>query len=518
MTTDPINNQSTNSSNQSQPTPTLSPDEEKALYEAKKTAMFQAINRMKTNTSQTTSSFNTRSSSKSLFTPEQVDQFMKSPASSQKQLRQLSSYLYDYSGEYRQVIDYMSDLAKFAHVIDPLFITTSDTDWKAVEKTKLKVAQEMNKLSLSHELSKVTKDMWKQDTFYGYEHESKDSFFIQHMDADYCRLSSQDYDGVFLYEFDFSYFDSNAELLKNYPAEFHKKYQTYKNTKENWIELNPDKAMAFKINEEITTYSLPPFGVMIGKLLELEEYEKLQKARAKMDNFMLLVQQIPLNDKAQGMDEFLVSLETAMEFHNIAVAGLGDGIGLLTTPLEVSSVKTEKGNKDRDNVASALKRTFDVIGISQFMFNSDKNTSVGLAKASAIHEQKIFKIYRQFERWLNRKVRKINGRYKFKIRLLDITNFDEDDAFNTFLKAAQSGFPSIEEASASIGINPMDLYNKLMIENSPIGYQAKMKPLATSHTQSSKDSSTSGAPIKSDDEISDSTQINRDANTDENKE
>lgn len=495
--------------------PTMSPEEEKALLEAKKTAMFQVINRMKSNSS--LSSQNSKSSMVANFSPEQIRRFMKNPASHQRQIRQLSNYLYDYSGEYRQIIDYMSNLSKFAYVIDPLFITNTDTDWKTVEKAELKVAQEMSKLSLPHELSKIMRTMWKQDVFYGYEHENKDSFFIQSMDADYCRLSSQDYDGVFLYEFDFSYFDSNNDLLTNYPLEFRQKYQTYKNTKEKWIELSSDKAVAFKINEEITSYSLLPFGVMIDKLFELEEYEKLQKARAKMDNFMLLVQQIPLNDKAQGMDEFLIDLETAAHFHDLAVAGLGDGIGLLTTPLEITAVKTEKGNKDRDNVSSALKRTFDTSGISQFMFNSDKNTSVGLAKASIIHEQRIFKIYRQFERWLNRKVRKMSGKYKFKVRLLDVTNFTENKAFDAYLKADQSGFPFIEEASAVMGISPMDLYNKLMRENSPIGYQSKMKPLATSHTQSAKDTDSSGAPTKTDDEISDSGQINRDAGTDENK-
>lgn len=507
-------NESTDSTQQ----PTLSPEEEKALYKAKKAAMFQAINRMKVDTTQSSTSFRNKSSMVSSFSLEQIDKFMKNPSTYQKQLRQLSNYLYDYSPEYRQIVDYISTLPKYAYKLKLLSIIHDDTDMEALQKAQLKVAQELDKMSLSHELAIAMRIAWKQDIFYGYEHENKNSFTIQNMDADYCRLSNLDYDRVFQYEFDFSYFDSNEDLLSGYPVEFHQKYQLYKDTKQRWIELNPDKAFAFKINEEVTSYPLLPFSVLFEPIFDLDEYKRLQKARAKMDNFMLLTQQIPLNDKAQGMDEFMISLETAMEFHNIAVAGLGsDGIGLLTSPMKIEAIKTEKSNKDKDTVAMALRGVFDASSFSQFLFNSDKNTSTGFAKSIIVDEQKLFKVYRQIERWLNRKVRKMSGKFKFEVKLLDITNFDVGKEFDSFLKAAQSGIPSVEEAAATIGISPLELHNKLMIENSPIGYQAKMKPLATSHTQSSKDSEGVGRSKVSDDEASDSTIINRDANTDENK-
>lgn len=482
--------------------------QERELYEAKKNALFQAIRSMNSNTSQS-ALLRARTPSFS-YTVEQVDTFMKRPKAFQKELRILSNSLYDYSPEYRQIIDYMSTLPKYAYVLDPLFITQEESDWKAIEKAKLKVSQEVDKFSLPHELAKVMRVMWKEDTFYGYEHETKNSFTIQNMNADYCRLSNLDYDGLLLYEFDFSYFDSFPELLSSHPEEFHKKYQQYQNTGERWIELDPDRAVAFKVNEEILSYSLLPYGVLFEPLFDLEEYKKLQKARAKMDNFMLLTQHIPLNDKKQSMDEFLISLETAMEFHNNAIEGLGDGIGLITSPMKIESIKTEKSNSDKDSIAMALRSVYDAGGISQFLFNSDKATSTGVSKSLIVDEQKVFKIYRQMERWLNRKLRKLSGRYKFKLRLLDITNFDEDKSFDTYLKAAQSGFPFIEEAAATVGIEPLDLHNKLMVESSPMGYQYRMKPLSTSYTQSSKDEE-SGRPSVSEDEAAESTITWRDS-------
>lgn len=494
------------------------PEEEKALMEQKRKAIYQVINKMKVTDIENTK---VRKSSSMRYTPEQINRFLQNPSQFQKELRQLSNFLYDYSAEYRIIIDYISNLGKYSYVIDTLNFLDEDTDYKAFNRAKLKVAGQLNKLSLQHEMSKTLKLAWKQDVVYCYEHETKDGYLIQHMDADYCKLSGVDEYGVLTYKFDFSYFDGQDELLMTYPKEFHSKYQKYRNTKEKWQDLNSDKAFAFKINEEILSYPLLPYSILFEPIFDLEEYKKIQKARIKMDNFMLLVQKIPINDKSQSMDDFLISLETAMEFHNFAVAGLGDnnGIGFVTTPMEIEAIRTDKGgSKDRDSVAMALRSIYDAGGISQFLTNSDKNTSTGVAKSIIVDEQKVFKVFKQVERWLNRKVSKINGKFKFKVKLLNTTSFDEDSNFDVFLTGAQSGFPSIEEAAASIGISPLDLHNKLMIENSEIGYSSKMKPLQTSHTQSSKDAKGVGRSKVSDDDASDSTIINRDNNTDENRE
>lgn len=493
----------------------VSPEEEKELMEKKRRALFQAINQMKIADSKASPS----KAMSTKYTPEQINRFMQNPSLFQKELRQLSDYLYDYSAEYRIIIDYVSNLGKYNYVLETLNILDTNTDWKVFEKAKLKASAYVNKLNLSREMPKAMRIAWKHDVFYGYEHETKDGFIIQHMNPNYCRISGVDIlYGVFIYEFNFSYFDSNEDALRNYPLEFQRKYQIYKSTKENWQELNPDVAFAFKVNEEITNYPLLPYSVLFDPIFDLEEYKKIQKARIKMDNFMLLAQKIPINDKGQNMDDFLISLETALEFHNFIVDGLGDnpGIGVATTPMDLVSIKTDKGgNKDKDAVAMALRSIYDAGGISQFLVNSDKNTSTGVAKSIIVDEQKIYKMFRQIEGWLNRKLFKLNGKFKFKAKLLDITNFDEEESFDAFLTGAQSGFPSIEESAASIGINFMDLHNKLMVENSPIGLRDRMRPLQTSHTQSSKGN---GRSKVSDDEASDSTIINRDANTDENRE
>lgn len=495
----------------------LTPEEEKSLMEEKKKILHSFTRNVKRNTSIGVGSTTPMSSFR--YNTAQIDRFLQNPSQFQRELRQLSNYLYDYSPEYRNIVEYMSNLGEYRYVLDTLNILDEDSDLKMYKNAKLKVSGQLDKMNLPHELAKISRVMWKQDIFYGYEIETKDTFTIFHVNADYCRLSGIDYDGVFLYEFDFSYFDHNIKLLDAYPEEFQRKYSRYKNTNEKWQPLDPKRSFAFKINEETPSYPLIPYAVLFSPILDFEEAKKMHKARIALDNFMLLVQQIPINDATQNIDDFKISVELANEFHIHALDALANnpGIGLITSPLPIEAVRTDKGGKnERDNMSIGLRSIFDAGGLSQFLFNSDKATSTGVNQSLIVNEQKIYKIYRQMERWLNRKLRSMSGRFKFKARLLDITSFDDGDSFDKHLQAAQSGMPVTDEMSASLGVGYKDLSNRLILENSEYGLQDKMKPLATSHTQSAKDKdSESGRPEVSDEEVADSTVINRDANTDE---
>lgn len=477
-------------------------EEERLLYEKKKEALLK-FTRGISNSLPSRSTLPNRMSLASRFKSEDVIRFMQNPYAFQKQLRQLSNYLYDISPQYRQIINHVATMTTYAYVVKPLGILDEDTDFKALEKSRLKVAHEVEKLSLSHEMPKTLKLAYKEDVVFGYEHETKDSFFIQHMDADYCQITSH-VDGVLNYAFDFSYFNGNDVLLKSFPIEFQYKYEQYKNTKEQWIEMDSNKAFAFKVNEDILQYPLPPYATLFEPIFDLDDYKKIKKDRTKMDNFMVLVQHIPLNDKAQGMDDFLIDLDTAFHFHELASAGLPSGVDFITSPMKIDSIKMEKNRSDEDSVQQAVREIYTAGGVSQFLFNSDKNTSVGVGKSIRSDEILSFIMLRQVERWINRKLKRMSGRHKFKVSLLNITHFDEEKSFEKYLKGAQNGIPSVDEAAASIGISPLDLHNKILMNNNITKYHETLQPLKTSHTQSG-DNEGAGRPQAGDDEVNEST-------------
>lgn len=469
---------------------------------------YASISKM--NTKHLNSALTTTPSVLSKFDSKQVANFLQNPQKFEKQLRQLSNYLYNVSSQYRQIVRHFATLPTYDYTLNVVEMPAKINVDK-ISKAYQKSAQYVDKLNLTHEMSKVLKTAFKEDVFYGYEFETKDSYFIKKMDADYCQISSIE-EGVFNYAFDFSYFDKYKNELDLFPGEFKVKNAIYEldKQKNRWQELDSDSTICVKINEESLTV-IPPFNTVFESIFDLDEYKKIKKAKAKMDNFLLLTQKIPLlDDKSSDVDVFKITLETAMMFHNQLSSSVNEGVGVFTTPMDLLPVKLEKSTSDMDTIAQAQREVYTDSGISQYLFNSDKNTSAGISKSIIEDENLLFSTLNQIERWVNRKLKRQQGVTKFYIKFLDITNFSREEVFNRYLKSAQAGAPVKMELVASLGLSPLEALNKTILENEIFKLHEKFIPLQSSHTQSGSATDEGGRPTKSEGDISDSRQADLD--------
>ena len=232
---------------------------------------------------------------------------------------------------------------------------------------------------------------------------------------------------------------------------------------------------------------------------------------------MAFIQRIPLDEKNPDINKFLIDLELAMTFHNMASETLPEGVGVITSPMAIDAVKTEKKTTDSDLVSDAYREAFRDGGVSEFLFNSDKNTSVGLAKSIITDEEVVFAMLRQIERWVNRKLKNLSGTYKFKIKMLDITVFNRDERHKKYLESAQYGIPVVMEIGATLGLTPLDLINKATLENDVLGLHDILRPLQSSFNKLEENDGSDGRPQKSDDEIGDEGQKTRDKNSNTRK-
>ena len=228
---------------------------------------------------------------------------------------------------------------------------------------------------------------------------------------------------------------------------------------------------------------------------------------------MAFIQKIPLDEKNPDINKFLIDLDLAMTFHNMASETLPEGVGVITSPMDIEAVKTEKTKSDSDMVSEAYREAFRDGGVSEFLFNSDKNTSVGLAKSILTDEQVVFAMLRQIERWMNRKLKNMSGPYQFKVNMLNTTVFNTQDKAKQYLESAQFGIPVKLELGATLGLSPLEFINKVTLENDILGLQELLIPLQSSHTMKSESGQT-GRPEKNEDEISDSGQVNKDRGSD----
>lgn len=443
---------------------------------------------------------------------ETIGKWLENPVTNEANIRNLSRFFYDSNALYRLIIRYMALMATYDYTIIPT-VTPEKINPKLMKKEFLKVATFVDKLNLRAEMIKAMLGVFKEDVFYGYEYETEDSFFIQQLDGNYCRISSKE-DGVYNYEFNFAFFDAYPDELPLYPVEFQKKYLYYKKNTSlgQWIELSSEKTICLKLNSEVT-YPLPPFSTMFPALIDLDEYKAIKKAKAKNDNFMAVTQKIPMDKNATDINSFLMDLDLAMDFHQMAEDSLPEGVGVITSPMDIEAIKTEKRASDSDLVQQAYSEAMRDVGVSEFLFNAGKSTSVGLEKSIIVDETSVFSILRQIEMWVNRKLKRSNEKYKFKIQMLDITVFNRDEKHEKYLESAQYGLPVVFEIGATLGLSPKDLLQKITLEDDIFGFTEVLKPLKSSFNKLDE----GGAPTKSSGEISDSGQVNRDRDTDANR-
>ena len=199
------------------------------------------------------------------YSKSQILKFLEAPDRNEAQLRSMSTYLYNASNYYRRLIQYFSGMLTYAYILTPYNLdTTKNINEKTFKAQYQKAMNDMDKMNIKHEFQKVLRVAFKQDVFYGYIYETKDSFMILELNPSFCKIDGFE-DGVYSFAFDCSYYDRNESELPNVDPAFKTAYEKYKKDKKEsrWFEIPSDKAVCIKINEEIP-YPIPPFVSLLS--------------------------------------------------------------------------------------------------------------------------------------------------------------------------------------------------------------------------------------------------------------
>lgn len=444
------------------------------------------------------------SSKKNIFTnkfsQEVVSDYLTDPIANEQNLRKLSTVLMTLSPQYQQIINYLSSIARYIAIASPnmeKFSTTKGTvDNNKLRKEYTKIIADLNKLNIQHEFQRITSVVIREDVYYGYLFEGSNTFYIHQLDSDYCRISSIT-DGCFNFQFNFSYFDSNKtikdtdiSLIETYPKEFQDKYKLYLKDKRKykWQELSEENTICIKYFEELP-FNYTPYASLFSDLSDLSDYKEMAKAKAEVDNYKFIGMQIPLNKDTERTNNFAVDVDVVMQFYSMLLNNLPSGIGAFVTPTDFEDIDFGSGSNSAtttNNVKDAEDSVFSSSGISPINFGKGATTSSGLTNSNLVDSAKLFKLYRQYERWLNRKFkREYNDR--FTIKMLDITIFNLQETIDSYLKLGQYGVPVKLYLSALANVNQNCERGLTYLENNILNLHEEWLPLISSHVQNNED-------------------------------
>lgn len=419
------------------------------------------------------------------YTKDQIITYLGNPANYEKQLRNMSKYLFNISNYYRRLILYFANMSTFSYTIDSYGIDRT----KTINANKYKKAYYASKtavdlMNLQHEAIKMFTIAFRDDIYYGYEWETNDSVGFQNLDADYCKISSIE-DGVYNFAFNFSYFDSNGDKLPNYPPEFQTMYNTYKTNSQlyKWQELDSTKSICIKVNEH-DYIPIPPFVSLFSALADIEDYRAISKNASETNNYKALAMEIPINDEDGS---FLIDYDDAKEFYDMMTNVLPPNIGAILTPMKITDWNFDRSgvNSDSNEVAKAEANMWGVAGVNKILFGGGDDPSASTLSLCTINDQDIvFALMRQLERWVNRKLKSVSSSYKFRINFLPVTHYNITEMHEKYLKDASYGMPTRRAAIATAGYAGTDYEDMAYLENEILGLSNSEIPLTSSNTQS----------------------------------
>ena len=456
---------------------------------------------------------NTSTPTFSLYSKDNITEYLKNPYTYQQQLRRAVTYIYGASPHFRRLIQYFTGLSDLAYVVSPYRIDPKTVNPKSISRNYRKVLNAMSAMNVKTQFPKILTVCLREDTFYGTMWVTNDSITIQQLPPDYCGISTIE-GNVLNVTFDFSYFDGHAQYLDYYPTEFQSKYRVYQNDRRmRWQELDSPTSFAVKCNNDILDYTLPPFAGILREVYDLEDYKQLKLTKTTLENYAMLVMTIGLNEDG----EWQIDLDKAKEFWRNLDSVLPEEIGSVLTPMPINKISFEKSHTaDTDTIAEAEQNLFSAAGVSSLLFNNEKASGNALALSIKADQAITYGIVKSIEDVVNRYIQAQSYGKNFKVTFLDCSPFNRKELADSYLKACQYGIPMISYYAASQGLSQSELDCMSFLENDVLGLTSMFRPLQSSSTQSGSPSEDGkgatdegGAPEKEIEDLSESGEQHR---------
>lgn len=457
------------------------------------------------------------------YSKEKVVQMLENPQKYEKELREMSGFFYLISSHYRRLVDFYATILLYNYTVVPSNINLK-YDKKQFVEDYYAVINKCNKYNFAHECQEIIKIVVRDGVFFGLCYESKDSFYIKPIPAQYAKISSVE-DGVYKYSFDLNYFNGKTYLLEMYGKEFMKAYEAYKGNKENgtkgdkkkrWYE--PTQGICIKADMSDPYYSFAVFTSVIESIYDLEDYGLLQKAKVTNDNYHMIGAVLPLDENNAPIMDYP---QAQKWFGGIQAALSGSGMGCFLSPFELTSFSFKGSNStDRDIVSDASDQVYQKAGVNSGLFGSTNITSSAALLLSVKPDEAFaFSILKQIERYFNTKIKKMNLKNGFRIKFSQQSIFNTDEYVNRLSKAASLSVPCKLEYASALGMSPVEALGVGMIEEClGLGTEIWTTPLVSANVQSGTDSE-GGRPTAEEksEGISESSEQTRDSGANDNR-
>lgn len=442
----------------------------------------------------------TKSSSQTynVFSKEKLRNYLKSPQQNSNNLIQLSRFLRRYCRSYDRLISYNASMIRPEYyTINPLIDLTEEShDDVAILQNYYSTCLEMRKLNLKSQIFTILSELWTVGAVYCYKYQDEETTLWFLLDPEYCKISSQNFDGSLNCAFDFSFFKKNASHLDYYAKEFSQKFKKYDGGESSlrWQELDPEFTLVLKTGMNNLDLVIPPLVPLFEQMIDLVDLQGLTAQRDALSTYRMVWAKLDTLSNAKEVDDWRVDPITAMGYYaRMVKEALPDGISATISPLELDTLNFKDDETLENNrINNALKNLFKNSGGSQILDSTEISGTQGFLSACVCDEMMATReILPILEVIVNRHI-EYNLSGHAPVEFIQVSPYTKDKVLDQILQGAQFSFPNKMAVASLLGQDPITTLGNAYLENSILKLHEVLVPLSSSFTTSKSDKVANG--------------------------
>lgn len=450
----------------------------------------------------------------SAFNKDTVITYLQSPGNNEKNLRNLSRYLYYRSNIYFRICEFFSNMPMLnARQVVPKIDLSKGMDQKKALKSYNQTLELIDRMNLVRNFKKVFSTVFREDVFYGLYWIDDTGMIIIPWDPDYAKISGITSYGTYTFAIDVSWFRSRQDILEFWGEPYTTLYQNYLNGESKWQDVG-ENGVCIKFRDDWELV-VPVFSGLFLDLINLLDLSDVQAVMDQQAVYRMVYQKLATLKGSSESDDFAVSPDLAIKYFDIFKDALPDYTAAAVVPgtedLGVINFSDQDAASDTTRVSKATTQVLTTAGGSEVLDGAHV-TSAAAFKAAMIANTRfaLTSILPQVEGWvamvLDQQITNPS-----KVHFFMVSPYTQDDFRDNLLTGAQNGLPNAMAYNSFNEMSEMDTMAMLQMQEI-LGIPDNLKPLQTSYTQSGSDGEVGqGRDMVPDDELSDSGERSRNA-------
>ena len=435
------------------------------------------------------------------ITKDNLRSYLQNPSSNEKNIRNISRYLYVRSQVYYRLVKFYANMFDLtARSVIPPYSLVDKNNPKDTLQSYNDTLQLLDKMNLQYEFLKIYTQCWREDLFCGVAYLDETGFFVLPLDLDYTKVVGIRNDSTFVFAVDMTYFNKYPELLEYWGEPFQSMHSAYGGVAANKWQIVPDEySVCLKLRADDFELAIPPMAGIFNALLSLISMEDLQDIGDEQDIYKLLVAKLPLLDGSDQPDDWAVDPSMALEYFNKMIDALPDYIGAVLSPLEIEPITFDSDQaSDVSKIQKATQAVLNTSGGSQVLNGASiSGTTAWTGAIKSDSEFAISMLLPQTEATVNRLLSFALSNPS-KVKFFEVSIFTKDELRKSLMENATYGLPTRLAVNALTGgFSELDTLSLNFLETECLDLPNVFgAPLQSSHTTAGGGNQEGGAPIK----------------------